>query len=106
MSILADGEFPNPASVNWLCDCGGQMQVMDSRPTTFLASHGIRRRRRCKKCGVRTTTIEITRDNPLFDTLERAQGIVGSSAALSTKLRDLAGDIDEVVRTALRGAAP
>lgn len=106
MSLIGDGQFPKPESINWLCKCGGQMRVLDSRPTTFFGGHAVRRRRCCSKCGERATTIEVTRDNLLIETLERAQGIVGASAALSAKLRAVASDIDEaIVVSRERGAA-
>lgn len=105
MSLLAEGTFPRAESINWLCQCGGQMRVLDSRPTTFYGAHAVRRRRCCVKCNVRSTTIEVTRDNPLIETLERAQGIVGSAVTLSAKLRKVAGDIDEAVARSGNGAA-
>lgn len=41
------------------CACGGSAEVVETR----MASHGIRRRRRCKTCSARWTTCEIRVDD-------------------------------------------
>jgi transcriptional regulator NrdR family protein len=41
-----------------VCDCGGRLGCIDSRNATAYDSKCFRRRYRCKKCGVRYTTVE------------------------------------------------
>lgn len=95
MSALANDD-PEPFS--WTCKCGGQVGVIDSRPTTFYGSHAIRRRRRCRRCRTAFTTIEMMRENAFIQTLERAQRLIGRSAALSRSLVDLAQSIEEALQ--------
>ncbi len=40
--------------------CGGDTAVIDSRLTTY---NRIRRRRKCKECGYRFSTLEVNRDD-------------------------------------------
>lgn len=40
------------------CPCGAITDVVDSRPSRFGAVAAIRRRRKCRVCGERSTTFE------------------------------------------------
>jgi hypothetical protein len=42
--------------------CGGKLEVKDSRPAEWNRKATIRRRRACRKCGLRITTFEIEID--------------------------------------------
>lgn len=87
-----------PDTINWPCQCGGQMSVKDSRPTTFYGAHAIRRRRRCVRCQTKVATIEIVRNNPLIETLDRAQSLIGRAAALSASLTELAHSLGDAIK--------
>lgn len=50
--MSAINSFPCP-------QCGGRMEVKDSRPTNYHNRGSIRRRRKCRKCHWALTTYEI-----------------------------------------------
>ena len=49
------------------CTCGKETKVTDSRPNQF----GIRRRRECKKCNVRFSTMEMTIEHTLLTEVQK-----------------------------------
>lgn len=62
------------------CPCGGKTEVIDSRALT----DGRRRRHRCKACGERFTTYEIT-----VEEYDRLQASVIDMTAIKAALRAL-----------------
>ncbi|HEY3887768.1 MAG TPA: hypothetical protein VGL73_04285 [Caulobacteraceae bacterium] len=66
--------------------CGGPTQVVDSRRATAI--NGLRRRRRCTRCGVKTTTMEtvyMTSREQLAD--PKRQAVIAAAEALQRSLR-------------------
>lgn len=45
--------------MSYPCRCGSSSQVVDTRRTTHYAAPAVRRRRRCRACGLRFTTTEL-----------------------------------------------
>lgn len=71
------------------CACGGKMGVVDSRPTTFSGEPAVRRRRKCRKCGHRDSTFEISGIGPLAAKLDRARSILASEHRFRAAYADL-----------------
>lgn len=67
-------------STTFLCHCGGETSVKDSRAGAGMGQ-SIRRRRECAKCGERVTTYEMK--------FENATGIVDRAEVIAEKARIL-----------------
>lgn len=67
-------------STTFLCHCGGETSVKDSRAGTGMGQ-SIRRRRECAKCGERVTTYEMKYEN--------AAGIVERAEVIAQKAKIL-----------------
>lgn len=67
--------------------CGGNMGVVDSRPTTFMEEKTIRRRRSCsdRACNYRFSTYEISEDN-LLARLRREEQMRAASDAITNAM--------------------
>lgn len=74
----------------WPCPkCAGQLQVVDSRPSTFGNAATVRRRRACDVCGYRFTTFEITADAMTAQVEQIAAAADSSVVTLTELLRKL-----------------
>ena len=75
--------------------CGGKVEVIDSRPTTFCEERSIGLRRRCIACDDRFTTFEISEDTLAFRLLRdertraRANELIASLHALAIELQEM-----------------
>ena len=65
------------------------MDVIDSRPTLFIGEQSIRRRRKCRKCGKRDSTFEISAVGRLASQLDRAKAIIRLEARFKVAYEDL-----------------
>lgn len=80
------GSFPCP-------ECGGRVDVKDSRPSTYFGAATIRRRRSCRGCGKRFSTVEVietTHDS------KRVQRIAFAARRLQDATSDLLKQYESV----------
>lgn len=71
------GAYPCP-------QCGTAMEVVDSRPSIFLATPSVRRRRACMKCDHRHTTYEVSTEAMKTTFAAVAAAVHQSAQALQT----------------------
>lgn len=66
--------------------CDGAVGVIDSRPTRFIGAQAIRRRRVCKVCDHRFTTMEIEADGGAATLAEESTRLLGTLRSETARL--------------------
>ena len=79
-------------TVGFLCDCGGNTTVKNSRPVPFGM---VRRRRKCKACGARFSTFEVKAER--YSHASGTDGLAAIKARLVQMARDITFVQDKVM---------
>lgn len=80
-------------SKTFLCQCGGETAVKDSRGSVHGV--GIRRRRECQSCGHRFTTYESPQEEPPQGFMEMLENLQLALATVQSALNALQNTTDK-----------